>query len=99
PPPLSTTFPYPTLFRSPFPIAGDGRHHHRLPIGNGRELVLLLPLHARRHPAQLGQLQVIERDMRQRDVCVVRRVEAAAEQADARSEEHTSELQSHLNLV
>src|SRR5438477_8545368 len=62
PPPISTLFPYTTLFRS-----------------------------ARRHLPLLGALAHQAR--------VAARAERERERIEQRSEEHTSELQSHVNLV
>src|SRR5207237_10419771 len=49
--------------------------------------------------ADLGHPQKMDRPLRPRVYQAGRRGQAAAAEADDRSEEHTSELQSHLNLV
>src|SRR3712207_8729751 len=83
-PPRSTLFPYTTLFRS-------AHRAPRLRLGVG-----LGPQHARRHEdAAVGDGRedgAVDR--------VVREVrDAAGDQVVARSEEHTSELQSRQYLV
>src|SRR5690242_21296220 len=84
PPPRSTLFPYTTLFRS-----AQGAGAHRVPeaAGNGRD--------AGRNRADRGDFVRGRADAA---------VDAGAEHGRAffdgdRSEEHTSELQSHVNLV
>src|SRR5260370_30090076 len=84
-PPRSTLFPYTTLFRS----AGRGEHGARrgaddLVEARGKRQDVAAGRREARHP-QLAQLERARR----------REQEAAFD----RSEEHTSELQSHLNLV
>jgi hypothetical protein len=64
-------------------LAGDGQAHHRLAIGRSGESARLLPRLADRNPAQLVEAELLERGRRQRDVSVVNRIEAAAEEADA----------------
>src|SRR5438477_9588227 len=68
-PPISTLFPYTTLFRS--------RSHRRVPASSHRREAF-----ADRRRRRVRRDGGEERDER-----------------DARSEEHTSELQSHVNLV
>src|SRR5207237_10195076 len=98
PPPLSTLFPYTTLFRSLF---GDDRRLTRRAQG-GRGLPAARPvvpgrasgLHAerRRRPGRVVAAAAggePSRNRRARDL----------PRYGLRSEEHTSELQSHLNLV
>src|SRR5260370_8851775 len=85
-PPRSTLFPYTTLFRS----------RHVEP-----HVVLLAPIgRPVRHDEQLraGLRQALDH-LGAPDVLADRNPEADAAEIDRRSEEHTSELQSHLNLV
>src|SRR5690242_21362624 len=88
-PPSSTLFPYTTLFRSPRagerqqPSVPERRHGPSLE-GRGQEL-RRRGRAARRH---VDSAQRLQRQVRQRRVRV-----------QPRSEEHTSELQSHVNLV
>src|SRR5207237_9505742 len=91
PPPLSPLFPYTTLFRSA-PVGAAGRQHanlQRLERARARLLFLLhlRPLEHRRIHAPLAAGATGYLDDR------------AHAGAGWRSEEHTSELQSHLNLV
>src|SRR2546429_6608673 len=85
-PPRSTLFPYTTLFRSQA-RGFDGRHH-----GLERRLVAR---QVRREPALVAH--------RGREVSLgehlLQGVEHLDPDAQARSEEHTSELQSRLHLV
>src|SRR5438477_9644357 len=89
-PPSSTLFPYTTLFRShveadPEP-GGEDRRGREQPDGPHRRRRARRAVAARRpHHAseQVDERRVDERDARE----------------DPRSEEHTSELQSHVNLV
>src|SRR5207237_10790364 len=94
-----TPFPYTTLFRSrEIARRGDDvrEHDRQLRVRHGEEVQLLLLAHdsppvrdhvgeARAEIAELLVLAAIQRD-------------AFGVLAQARSEEHTSELQSHLNL-
>src|SRR3712207_8501039 len=87
-PPRSTLFPYTTLFRS------DGRAGPRL----------LLLAHARLLPDLLAQVVQLRApnvaDRHDFDPLDLRRMERERPlDADARSEEHTSELQSRQYLV
>src|SRR5260370_18463453 len=87
-PPRSTLFPYTTLFRSLAPL--DRRHDALaadLHLGlRGHVLDDLLELRGRHRGRRRGEeAKKIVKDM--------------AAQAKMRSEEHTSELQSHLNLL
>src|SRR5260370_13341138 len=85
--PRSTRFPYTTLFRSGF---GQGRHH-----------ALVVPIEL--HENEIPDLDVAiafgfarsGRTARDPGPMVVENLAART----ARSEEHTSELQSHLNLL
>src|SRR5260370_2116030 len=82
-PPRSTLFPYTTLFRS-------------LSIGGQLSLSAaprFLPSTAGSRPAHTGTRH------RGAGVRLLRRHRARAKESHSRSEEHTSELQSHLNLV
>src|SRR5256885_11972627 len=88
-PPRSTLFPYTTLFRSMFAA--------RYPLCD-RELFLLRQRFGQREvrvfsPVRAEPIRAHECGQRQRS-----RV-GAGEYLDARSEEHTSELQSPCNLV
>src|SRR5438093_5053183 len=82
-PPRSTLFPYTTLFRSRFGAARGGASRRRA---------------ARAGPAaKLPEVRI--RPGRHRLGVALARAGAASRPADARSEEHTSELQSLTNLV
>src|SRR2546430_13703303 len=86
-PPRSTLFPYTTLFRSP----GD---HRSLGAGGAA--------HAERGPDRLGHFQ--RRDLQfsrpeEGSGSAWSRVSLPDRYRSARSEEHTSELQSQSNLV
>src|SRR5260370_9933103 len=87
-PPRSTLFPYTTLFRSPLP---PSRALLSLPAVAS---TLFSPPPARPR-ASLQQHGHAWRDARARAGGGENNVDATA----GRSEEHTSELQSHLNLV
>src|SRR3546814_6809706 len=86
-----TLFPYTTLFRSPFAVKPEPRHHQavlhlRVDIElprPGRRFVLL---------AAAGQVDFLDVELRHRG----RRGRAA--EAITRSEEHTSELQSLMRI-
>src|SRR2546430_13237652 len=94
-PPSSPLFPYPTLSRSaaarhatrsiPRPVQATRRSE----IGEPFELAGAVAEHVNRDPQLLqnGDMQVRQRLLRVSDV------------AAARSEEHTSELQSQSNIV
>src|SRR5260221_3908331 len=82
-PPRSTLFPYTTLFRSDADAAGRDRAHGEL--GLARD-------------AELPDDEDVERSPeRERDLA--RDGDSAAREIALRSEEHTSELQSHSDLV
>src|SRR3712207_8066437 len=87
-PPRSTLFPYTTLFRSPDEFARHGVEAVRRAV-EGRRVDLAL-----RHD---GRRDDIAGDGALPDVPA--RPQVCAEQAVARSEEHTSELQSRQYLV
>src|SRR5207237_9897831 len=84
-PPTSTLFPYTTLFRSAAEErGGEGEEH----------------AHADEQPPDLGHLRLDEGNGFVALLGPVARVaEVGPRSATGRSEEHTSELQSHLNLV
>src|SRR5690242_21175317 len=83
PPPTSTLFPYTTLFRSSTVL-------HALPLDEGRTLPSSRELEPRE-------------DVKQADSNVWNVLTASSQEVglnqQKRSEEHTSELQSHVNLV
>src|SRR5260370_19496083 len=83
-PPRSTLFPYTTLFRS-LSVATDAPF---LP----RDLAARLADGMTKESADLAQLDRPQPDHRVR-------LTAGGGAGEVRSEEHTSELQSHLNLV
>src|SRR5260370_11302641 len=94
-PPRSTLFPYTTLFRS-----------HVVPEQRGLcdERVLVASRRVRKR--ELGRTDRLPGNVEQRQldlgIVVAARVDLDARlpcPQDIRSEEHTSELQSHLNLV
>src|SRR3712207_8159721 len=82
-PPRSTLFPYTTLFRSK--TAGPD-----LGYGNYADAIVEAPS---------GQLTVPDARMRRAIMALRNDPDAAAAMAGARSEEHTSELQSRQYLV
>src|SRR5260370_29610927 len=86
-PPRSTLFPYTTLFRSPRKSAALQCHRRSL-----RDAPALRP--AQRPGPEGDALR-----MRQRRLRRMHGAGISAAASEARSEEHTSELQSHLNLV
>src|SRR2546427_10216802 len=95
-PPRSTLFPYTTLFRSVFLTIDHLRLQRRICLrevdrsGCGAEMLEQRgPQRANRH-ANLQALEVVGR---------VDRTDAVGDLPEARSEEHTSELQSQSNLV
>src|SRR2546430_13244700 len=84
-PPRSTLFPYTTLFRSRIVVARDRAAARAEPFDLHRACgITLLALEARLHV---------------HDRCAHRLVLTHRRAARARSEEHTSELQSQSNLV
>src|SRR5256885_9621343 len=92
-PPRSTLFPYTTLFRSARPVVEALRA--RAPAVAA---TLLFELRVAQHLVAIGEEHQREdvvggRDARARQLFARRR------ERDARSEEHTSELQSPCNLV
>src|SRR5260370_5960144 len=82
-PPRSTLFPYTTLFRS-----REGNHEDSATAGDGCSS----GYRVRAPPGGGGQSGRLGPVAAQRDA-------DGAGRRSARSEEHTSELQSHLNLV
>src|SRR5690606_41295506 len=88
PPPSSTPFPYTTLFRS-FDWTVDGVTH--------RVNLIDTPGHDDFVAAATSALDVV--DLAVLVVSATDGVEPGTERAWARSEEHTSELQSRENLV
>src|SRR5688572_32756080 len=82
-PPSSTLFPYTTLFRSRASLSSDGVRVFRAPVAARRRL-------------GGGHLRLLV-GSRPRDRA--RRLGPRPAQDRARSEEHTSELQSQSNLV
>src|SRR3712207_8635980 len=89
-PPRSTLFPYTTLFRSE--LLGGG---NRL-----RQVALDVILIVERLPLQVVQLDIVTVDERQAtDPGAGQEVARGGTQRAARSEEHTSELQSRQYLV
>src|SRR5690242_20001709 len=93
-PPTSTLFPYTTLFRS-LSIYGVTKAPIKF-IGVGEKLDALEPFHPDRLAGRILQqgdiLSLVEKAQTAVD-------EKEAERLAKRSEEHTSELQSHVNLV
>src|SRR5207237_9525152 len=85
PPPPSTLFPYTTLFRSLLPLGLQGPQ--RRVAHHGR--------HAVRGHRRASRVSVLGRAVLQGGL----RGDARDRSREDRSEEHTSELQSHLNLV
>src|SRR5690606_41347509 len=96
-PPVSTLFPYPTLFRSVIrvlPVIADGIAIFVVPFGpTGRKATHLIA--ARTNIPRLAD----QFDLREHRVLPHRVEKAAALVKALRSEEHTSELQSRENLV
>src|SRR2546422_1754560 len=90
PPPTSTLFPYPTLFRSP--SAGRRRARRRL----ARALDVLRRAGAEvRIEESISPEHLVELARRARD----KNPDVVVSAGGDRSEEHTSELQSRLHLV
>src|SRR3712207_8906068 len=85
-PPRSTLFPYTTLFRSP--------PHRRVAEGGGADIQVMGD-----GPLQGGVGAVVEEGRLQRQVAQRGRAELVPVGGLARSEEHTSELQSRQYLV
>src|SRR2546430_6499999 len=85
-PPRSTLFPYTTLFRSGAPARARRLGDHRGRVDG--------PALSRRIAADPGRDR-----SRDPDLSLVHLSDRAAVAAQARSEEHTSELQSQSNLV
>src|SRR5260370_26401311 len=85
-PPRSTLFPYTTLFRSI--VFGHIRPTHQID-----DLVRLNRAGARIHRIGTDAGEIVDLECHDRPVAL------DADPPPARSEEHTSELQSHLNLV
>src|SRR5690606_40039034 len=94
-PPISTLFPYPTLFRSVLRIRLDpfGQRRRQLAQVGSNQLELVGSIAAFTHVAkdQGGHGPLVRN---RRPGCA-----AIARSSTARSEEHTSELQSRENLV
>src|SRR5947207_8477564 len=93
-PPRSTLFPYTTLFRSQVELRSGRKfiaHTLGVFIGGGPNLSWL-PKHIERHPG--GKLKV-DHDLQ----TTMPGVFAVGDVRHGRSEEHTSELQSHSDLV
>src|SRR3712207_8433321 len=94
-PPRSTLFPYPTLFRSPGPLAGvpfgvkDLEDCAGMPTGRGSLL------YSGRPPVAADSAHVA----RLRAAGAVPLGKTATPEFGSRSGEHTSELQSRQNLV
>src|SRR5256885_10617018 len=92
PPPRSTLFPYPTLFRSGREPASCERGQ---PALRGRRPVLATFRPARREQPKARSIETSAHAAR-----AERAIDRSAVQGPAlRSEEHTSELQSPCNLV
>src|SRR5256885_8360274 len=91
-PPISTLFPYTTLFRS----HPEHSHHHHEELDAGEEVVRAEgdPRHSGDHVDADGGEDEPEED---RDAALDQA--PSAEPGQRRSEEHTSELQSPCNLV
>src|SRR5690242_21214478 len=86
-PPTSTLFPYTTLFRSPGHVPSQGAAALAAGVARvGLHADLSLPCTARPDAAPAGRHRALQ----------ARRVQ---DERGHRSEEHTSELQSHVNLV
>src|SRR5256886_10603134 len=98
-PPRSTLFPYTTLFRSHVAralearVRGDAR---RMGVLVTRHLALAVTLALLVRPPLAAQLPAADQAFQRGDYAAAR---ASYERVLARSEEHTSELQSQSNLV
>src|SRR5207247_7941075 len=90
PPPPSPRFPYTTLFRSPDEPAVDIP-----PQGRAGELLAAVPQERAERPPDVGRLQPVELAVKGREH--VHALRGGGEKL--RSEEHTSELQSRVDLV
>src|SRR5438034_5407941 len=88
PPPRSTLFPYTTLFRSPRRRRGPRERRTR---GNASD-----PVAARGDRSPRGRVLAAQTAAREDGADGVR---SSMPRASGRSEEHTSELQSHSDLV
>src|SRR5207253_8317859 len=96
-PPLSSLFPYPTLFRSP-PVHAGEPLAHLLQLGEHRPgvegpLVVIRIAHGAGLKVARPEVFVVARDGRRRQLA------PNDEYFRTRSEEHTSELQSRGHLV
>src|SRR4051812_49898890 len=87
-PPRSTLFPYTTLFRSRAIMTTDTVPKQAIAAGDGWVVGGMAKGAGMLAPALATMLVVITTD-----------ADVDAATCDARSEEHTSELQSHVNLV
>src|SRR2546430_12306270 len=90
-PPRSTLFPYTTLFRSQTAIGGE---QALIAVRNRRPDLVLLDVNM----PDLDGLEVLKR-LRRLDSRIQIVMVTTNEDAEIRSEEHTSELQSQSNLV
>src|SRR5690242_21485789 len=88
PPPTSTLFPYTTLFRSQL--------HHSTEEGVGIGVLHEAPQQA--HRRQIPDA-LVERGREERWKLLSPELGDGVARYSERSEEHTSELQSHVNLV
>src|SRR3989449_2998541 len=86
-PPRSTLFPYTTLFRSP--------------VFREFERASTTTVEAYLRPKVSAYLRTLEREVRARGIALLRVMTSSGGTLapEARSEEHTSELQSRLHLV
>src|SRR5260370_33889640 len=95
-PPRSTLFPYTTLFRSSRP-AGFDRRHHVAGADQGRDR---LEPESGPIPGAVGGIrrsaEAVGASAGPRTALLL---QLLLQNGEFRSEEHTSELQSHLNLV
>src|SRR5690242_21573564 len=82
-PPSSTLFPYTTLFRSAKVLSVSPSMVRKLARSGSLEVV---------HVGRCARIQ-------RKSLLALCRVTESTERTGARSEEHTSELQSHVNLV
>src|SRR5690606_41145068 len=92
-PPRSTLFPYTTLFRSLNRLVIEDASEHFAPKVEDAQLTAVF----KRYGVVPSVPRVIEYD-RECPICL-RRIPAHFQRPHARSEEHTSELQSRENLV
>src|SRR3712207_8756490 len=91
-PPRSTLFPYTTLFRS------RGRPRGGRDGGGPLDRLAAGAPHPE-HVSAAGLVRVLARDARALRVVLVRALRLVPRAGEARSEEHTSELQSRQYLV